>query len=229
MYVIVPVKSFAHAKSRLGPIFDHEIRRQLARAMARSVLAELALVRTLRRILVVSSEPEMEEFCRRAGLDYLRDDGTGGLNGALAAAETELRPAEGDPVAVVCADLPFFRAAEFERMLAVHAGLGPHGFTLASDGQRQGTNVRIASVPGGLPYRFGEDSAARHFREAARRGLPYRLFESDAFALDLDTPVNAFEVARRCGAAGKAPDAVLSALLDGRSDRWSGEEQTWTH
>ena len=215
MQVLVPVKSFAHAKSRLGPIFDSGVRRQLARAMAQSVLTELRLVSGLRRILVVSSEPEMREFCLAMGTDYLWDDGAGGLNGALAAGELELRPRDDEPLAVVCADLPFFRAAEFERILVAHAGLGPQGLTLASDQHRRGTNVRIATVPGGLPYRFGESSAPQHLREARRRGVPCQLFKSEAFALDLDTPHSVFDVVQRYEAAEKAPDNVLFALQAG--------------
>lgn len=229
MQVVVPVKSFAHAKSRLGAILDGALRRQLARAMARSVLTELASLGDLRRILVVSSEPEMRGFCRKAGLDYLWDDGAGGLNAALAAGESALRLDEGEPLAVVCADLPFFRAAEFERMRTVHAGLGPVGFTLASDQYRRGTNVRIASVPGGVPYRFGENSAALHLREARRRGVPCRLFESEAFGLDLDTPADVYDVVRRPDTAEKAADGVLSALLDGLPASDAGEGRTWTH
>jgi 2-phospho-L-lactate guanylyltransferase len=229
MQVVVPVKSFAHAKSRLEPVLDSGVRQQLARVMAHSVLKELVSIRSLRRILVVSSEPQMLDFCRETGLDYLWDDGRSGLNGALAAAERELQLDEGEPMAVVCADLPFFRAAEFGRMLAVHASLGPRGFTLASDRYGRGTNVRIATVPGGLPYRFGEDSAALHMQEARRLGVPCHLFASEALGLDLDTPANALDVIRRPVATQKAADAVLRTLLAGLPLQGSGEDRIWTH
>ncbi|MFD2676230.1 2-phospho-L-lactate guanylyltransferase [Camelimonas lactis] len=214
MHVIVPVKSFAHAKSRLSTVLDGALRRRLARAMARSVLVELAQVRAPGRILVVTSEPEMVEIAQSLGIESLRDGGVGGLNGALAEAEGWLGPAD-DGIAVVCADLPFFRAAEFERMRAAHAALGPTGVTIASDHAGAGTNVRMVTGAGRFPYLYGARSARAHTLAARKAGAPHQLFASETFALDLDTPADVARVFQT--AAGQAGQAqAVRTILSSR-------------
>ena len=89
MNVIVPVKCFAHAKSRLGAMFDG-LRGQLAPVMARSVLTELKQVKGLGRTLVVTSELEMMETAQSLGIEPLWGAAATGLNAALGHAEDKL-------------------------------------------------------------------------------------------------------------------------------------------
>lgn len=225
MDIIVPVKCFARAKSRLGPVFNGALRRQLARVMAQSVLAELGEVRGLGRILIVTSEMEMMETSRAAGIQALWDDGNGGLNGALARAEKMLGfPTSG--VGVVSADLPFFRAAELERMIEAHEKLGREAVTIARDQAGTGTNVRLVSAHDRLPYLFGKNSAEAHARAARERGLAHQIFESATFALDLDTPANAIE-AFRLKANNVDQARAVTALLSSGLSEISGELRSW--
>jgi 2-phospho-L-lactate guanylyltransferase len=211
MQVIVPVKSFAHAKRRLGPVLDGAHRRQLAGVMARSVLVELKQVKAIGRILVVTSEPEMIATAQSVGVESLWDEGAGGLNGALAQAEDLLGSANAG-IAVVCADLPFFRAAEFERMLCAHSELGPEGISVASDRACAGTNVRMVTADHRFPYLYGTQSALAHALEARKRGLPHQIFQSETLALDLDTPADAIEVFQAKGSYVDQAQAVKTIL-----------------
>jgi 2-phospho-L-lactate/phosphoenolpyruvate guanylyltransferase len=194
MDVIVPVKCFAHAKSRLGPMFDGALRRQLARVMTRCVLTELKQVKGLGRILVVTSEPEMLETARSLGIEALWAVGAIGLNGALDHAEDKLAGCA--EIAIVCADLPFFRAAEFERMIVAHSELGPEAITLATDRAGTGTNVRMVRARARFPYLYGRESAQAHALAAQKRSLKHQVFESETLALDLDTPADAIQLFR---------------------------------
>jgi 2-phospho-L-lactate guanylyltransferase len=229
MQVVVPVKAFARAKSRLGPIFDARTRERLARAMAQTILTELASIRDLRGILVVSSEPQMREFCHEFDIDFLWDDGRKGLNEALSVAERHLNLAPGQPLAVVCADLPFFRASEFRQMAARHEQLGTQGLTIAADQYQLGTNVRIATAINGIPYRYGPNSAALHFEEAKKQGIACQFYSSEALELDLDTPTNVFDVVRRSGPSISTSNRVVTALLDSLSTPSPSEEALWVN
>lgn len=226
MDVIVPVKCFTRAKSRLGPMFNSDLRQQLARVMALAVLTELKQVRGLGRILVITSEPEVMEWSQSLGVETLWDEGADGLNGALYHAEDHLGSV-GTGIAVVCADLPFFRAAEFERMMAVHQTFGPDSVTIASDQAGVGTNVRMVTARSHFPYQFGPDSAQVHAIAARRRGMAYQLFDSETFALDLDTPASAVKVFRSRGNNVGHAQAVRSILS--RLSEISGDCRSWNN
>lgn len=223
MNVIVPVKSFEHAKSRLGPILDGALRRQLAAIMARSVLSELRQVKALGRIVTVTSEPTMIETATSLGIEVVWESDSSGLNDALAQAEALLGGACVG-IAVVCADLPFFRAGEFERMLAAHERLGAEAITIASDRTGTGTNVRMVTARDRFPYHYGENSAQAHALAARARGLIHHLFESETLALDLDTPADAIEVVQT---RGDRPDEALTAILSARLKDITGDPQRW--
>lgn len=224
MNVIVPVKSFEHAKSRLGSILDGALRGQLAAIMARSVLSELGQIKALGRILTVTSEPTMIETATSLGIEVVWESDSSGLNCALAQAEAFFGGGARGGIAVVCADLPFFRAAEFERMLAAHESLGEEAVTLASDRTGTGTNVRMVTARDRFPYLYGENSAKAHALAARTRGLTHNLFASETFALDLDTPADAIEVVQTLG---DRPDQALTAILSARLKDITGDSQRW--
>ncbi|NYT23705.1 2-phospho-L-lactate guanylyltransferase [Alcaligenaceae bacterium] len=196
MHVIVPVKSFARAKSRLAPILDNAQRAALAYALARDVLAELARVRGLKRVVVASSEPEVEELVRRHGYELLPDVPGASLNEVLTRALARMTRSVGEAVAVVCADLPLFNAEEFERMSAMHAAAQVPALTIAPDHLGQGTNVRISPTSEILPCLYGPGSAVAHMRAAAARGLAVQVFNSRSFGLDIDRPESLLAIAR---------------------------------
>ena len=221
MHVIIPVKSFARAKSRLGPLFDGAMRRELAGAMARSVLIELGRVKALGRVLVVTSEPEMMTTAPSLGAEAVWDGGSGGLNGALALAEEGLAPSRAG-IAVVCADLPLFRAAEFEKMRAAHRALGREGVTVAADRAGTGTNVRMVTATDRFPYLYGPQSARLHWLAARSRGLPHGLFASPTLALDLDSPPDALQVLQARRSHDRHALAV-STILSTRLGQLTGD------
>jgi 2-phospho-L-lactate/phosphoenolpyruvate guanylyltransferase len=224
MDVIVPVKCFAHAKSRLAPMFDSAVRQQLARVMTRSVLTELKQVKGLGRILVVTSEPEMMETARSLGIEALWALGAAGLNGALSHAEDKLAACA--EIAIVCADLPFFRAAEFERMIVAHSELGPEAITLATDRAGTGTNVRMVRARTRFPYLYGSESAQAHALAAQKRSLKHQVFASETLALDLDTPADAIQVFRSTANNVGQPRPVRT-ILSSHLSEIRGDVRPW--
>lgn len=196
MHVIVPVKSFMHAKSRLAKVLDDAQRAALAYALVRDVLAELARVPGIQSVVVASSEPQVDALVRHHGYDLLRDMSGASLNDALSRAMVHVAGSPSDPVAVVCADLPLFDAGEFQRMAAVHAAAPTPALTIAPDHLGQGTNVRISPAGAALPCLYGPGSAVAHMQAAAARGLAVQVFESHSLSLDVDLPENLLAIAR---------------------------------
>ncbi len=222
MQVIVPVKSFRFAKSRLDSAFGSAMRVELARALARNILAELVQGVVATRIAVVTSEPEMAGHCREFGVDCLWDAGEQGLNGALTAAEHQLGCADRS-TAVVCADLPFFRAAEFDRLAGAHLASGSGLLTLVSDQAGRGTNLRLVTRHGGLPYLYGLNSAGAHCDAARACGLRISLPPSPNMSLDLDTPGQARRIVSHAAIETAGARRICSFLSRGLSK----EPQSW--
>ena len=133
--LVVPVKSLAHAKTRLGPRSEDE-RRQLAVAFARDTLAAALAGLEVARVVVVTGDPDVVAALRRPEVDFLDEgDSTGGgLNAAILQGARLLR--DQDPqlgTAALCADLPALRAEELDEALRQAAGHA-HAFVADATG-----------------------------------------------------------------------------------------------
>jgi 2-phospho-L-lactate guanylyltransferase len=193
---LVPVKALAAAKGRLGPWLDPLERRLLAIAMFEDVVAALRAVPGLEAPVVVSPDREVWRRAEAIGCRVVEeppaggsgglkersdsppvDQGSGGLNAALALAAAGLAGAGG--LLVVAADLPLASAAGFGRVLEA-AEAAPVVVVPSHDGD--GTNVLAWRERGAFAPRFGPDSAARHL------SVPGAVRVDDrGLALDVDT------------------------------------------
>jgi 2-phospho-L-lactate guanylyltransferase len=193
---LVPVKALAEAKGRLAPSLAPLQRRLLAIAMFEDVVAALRAVPGLEAPVVVSPDREVWRRAEAIGCRVVEeppaggsgglkersdrppvDQGSGGLNAALALAAAGLAGAGG--LLVVAADLPLASAAGFGRVLEA-AEAAPVVVVPSHDGD--GTNVLAWREPGSFAPRFGPDSAARHL------SVPGAVRVDDrGLALDVDT------------------------------------------
>lgn len=227
--VVVPVKAFAAAKTRLGPGVPAEARAALARAFALDTIAAARAARNVGRIVVVTGEvdlgsplPDGVELVREPqpapAEGHAPPDGAQagsparpaptGLTAAIDAGVDHARTHGLAPVAVLLGDLPSLRTSELEFALEA-AARHPLAFVADADG----TGTTLATAAEGVPMRpaFGEQSAARH-REAGFADLA----GSAPFASlrrDVDT-VEALERALQLGVGGRTAEAV-AALAEG--------------
>lgn len=173
--VLVPVKSFSHAKERLAPSLDRRRRAELARVMAEHVLQA---ARPL-PVAVVCDDHEVAEWAASKSAMVLSEAGRG-LNGAVAAGLETLREAGASEVIVAHSDLPL---AQGLSRLAGFAGV-----TLVPDRREDGTN--IICIPASCAFRFayGPGSFARHTAEVHRLGIPLRTIREPELAWDVDVP-----------------------------------------
>jgi 2-phospho-L-lactate guanylyltransferase len=189
---LVPLKALAAAKGRLGPWLSPLERRLLAIAMFEDVVAALQAVAGLEAPVVVSPDREVWRRAEAIGCRVVEepaggsgglepsppvDQGSGGLNAALALAAAGLAGADG--LLVVAADLPLASASSIGRVLAA-AAAAPVVVVPSHDGD--GTNVLAWREPRSFAPRFGPDSAARHLSVPGAVRLDDR-----RLALDVDT------------------------------------------
>ncbi|MEM9612394.1 MAG: 2-phospho-L-lactate guanylyltransferase [Actinomycetota bacterium] len=171
--VVVPVKSFELAKTRLADSLPAADRRSLAREMATSVVTAARPLPTW----VVCHDHDIARWAMDLGAHVYWRSQTG-LTESVSAAVEALAGIGVATVIVAHGDLPLARSLAW---VADHDGV-----TIVRDRRGEGTNV--LAVPTGVGFRFayGEGSAERHAAEAERLGLPVRLIDDEALGWDVD-------------------------------------------
>jgi len=171
--ILVPLKGFATAKSRLrqGGVEGVD---DLARSLADRVLAACRP----HPVFVVCESPDVADFAHARGAGVIESSSTG-LNAAVTHAY-------------------HFLSLRFSTIIVAHgdlrhpAGLGQFepapGITIVTDDLRVGTNV--LALPSGLEFTFlfGPNSAHAHQREAQRLGLEVRMEFDSPWRFDIDEP-----------------------------------------
>lgn len=192
--VVVPVRSFDGALSRLASVLDRPRRRDLMRELAGRVVAAARP----HPVHVVTSDPEVAEWAGTVGAAAMRVDESGpapvkrlaaaaaaaeggepGLTASVTAAVERLAGAGVQRAVVAHADLPLVESLE--------ASVGP-GLTIAPDRHRDGSNVVCVPAAAGFRFAYGPGSFQRHLTEAGRLGLPVTVVDDPALAWDLDHP-----------------------------------------
>jgi 2-phospho-L-lactate/phosphoenolpyruvate guanylyltransferase len=190
--VLVPVKRFDQAKSRLGARPD---RAALAEAFARDTLTAVAGSERVRMLLVMTDAPQLVEDLSLPVSVTVRMQRGPGLNTAIAEGlryAAESWPEFGQTI--LTGDLPALTPIELDRTLELAEEI-PLG--LVPDASGSGTTL-LSGQPG-LPLvpAFGPSSAQRH------RDLGHRqLRAADALRRDVDTEAD-LAIARRLGVGAR--------------------------
>ena len=191
--LVVPVRGFDDAKSRLRASLSPVQRRTLAQNCATGVLRRD--VPCLK--FVVCDDDEVETWARNCDAIPIRVESQG-LNGSLHEATpliVEKYPA--DMLMIVHADLPL--PHELDRVIAVLQSALDSGLNNDFNGSgrvlinpvrhRDGTNVLALSksLIGKWQFAYGENSFTHHQHEAHRLNCQVDIFESMYLGFDIDT------------------------------------------
>lgn len=163
--VVVPVKGGPAAKSRLR-VPEGVDRLDLATALALDTVAAAVAAVGAPAVTVVTSDARVRAGLQGLGVDVVADPAAG-LNAAISAGLTRVRPDEAG--AVLLGDVPALRPAELSAALALAAA---HPVALVPDAEGTGS-VLLAARPGvHVTPRFGAGSAAAHEAAGAVRLEP---------------------------------------------------------
>lgn len=212
VWAVIPVKPFAEAKRRLAGVLPEAARRDLARAMFADVLAAVTATPGLAGVVVVTREGEAAALARAAGALALHEDAAEGQSAAVGRAAAALE-GQNATLLTVPGDLPLLAAEDVGTLLAAHGDAC--GLTMVPARDGDGTNAMVLAPPRALPFRFGAGSFHRHLDEARRAGLPVRVLELARVGLDIDTPADLAELARR-GARGRTATVLARAAIADR-------------
>lgn len=191
--IVIPVKPFFTAKTRLASVMEADERAALARSCFDHVLAAARAAQGAFRVEVHSSYPDVLAL---AGANGVPEQGEG-LNGVLEAALRRSR-ARGDAAMIALfADLPLLTTGDVEQLAAATLRCG---LALAPDREGTGTNALGLAATVELPFLFGPGSRAAFADAAAARGLPCALVETPGLACDVDAPADLRFIASPPGA-----------------------------
>jgi 2-phospho-L-lactate/phosphoenolpyruvate guanylyltransferase len=185
--VVLPVKPFASAKTRLESVLAASERFMLARLMFEDVLDALMACRDIFVCtVVVTSDPQAAALARRSGASVLADTADCGINAAISSAVRNLPVEADDALLVVPSDIPqLTRAALAQAAAAVAA---ERTVVIAGAARDGGTNLLACRPVHAIPPLFGSHSFERHRSAALRAGFSVQVLTLPEFSLDIDRP-----------------------------------------
>lgn len=203
--VVVPVKSAARGKTRLGAP------ESVTRAIALDTIAAVAACDRVSRTVVVTDDDSIAaeladtlDVRAEPETDSTDDAALDAERGLHAAVRAGLQGAAG-PVAIVHADLPALDPADLADVLDAAS---THPLGVVSDAEGEGSTVLTALDPDRLQPLFGRGSFRRH-AERGHASLP----AAQSVRRDVDTPEQLAALASR-GPLGPRTAAALRASLE---------------
>jgi len=194
--VVLLMKDFELAKTRLSSVLDPAARRVIATDFA---LAALAAVGP--DALVVAGSEAAAVLARGTGNEVLVEVSASGQNPAARFGIEAAVERGADAVLLLSSDLPLIDGAVVDRLLTWADGL-PRPVVVAVPAiGRGGTNSLYLAPPGVIDLHFGDRSLAKFEADARSRGVRFETYESPELALDVDEPSDlaAFRERRRAG------------------------------
>jgi 2-phospho-L-lactate guanylyltransferase len=208
---VLPVKTLALAKQRLGATVADPLRRALAEAMAFDVMLALARAEAVEQTIVVTAERAIAEHARGVGAVVIADRMQEGQSQAAALGIEAAQTAGMERVLCVPGDCPALDPLELDALLAREPGAGAD-VVVVPDRHGTGTNGLLLTPPGAIAPGFGPGSCERHRRLAAAAGATCSVQRLPSLLLDVDTGADLAalrEVLAGPGARARRTRAVL--------------------
>jgi 2-phospho-L-lactate guanylyltransferase len=199
---VLPIKRFEAAKQRLGDELGAGTRAALAAAMFADVLSSLQHAESLEAIIVISGEPQVHDIASESGLIAISDHHDKGQSHAVRSGLARAAALGCDRAIMVSGDCPLLDPAELDKLITDATA----DVVIVPDRHQSGTNGLIINPSGPFEPQFGPDSLARHSQQAERRELSMAIAPIGSMAIDIDTPDDLAELARRLkDSHGSAP------------------------
>ena len=194
--VILLMKDFELAKTRLSSVLDAAARRVIATDFALAALDAVGPA-----ALVVAGSENAAEVARGMGNEVVVEEHAGGQNPAARLGIEAAVERGADAVLLLSSDLPLIDAGLVARLLAWADGL-PRPVVVAVPAiGRGGTNALYLAPPGAIELHFGDDSLTKFEADARGCGVRFERYDSPELALDIDEPSDlaAYRERRRAG------------------------------
>lgn len=220
---ILPVKSFARAKQRLGASVADPLRADLARAMVGDVLVALSEAASIERTIVVTREDSVAAAARYVGALVVEDTAEESQSAAVGLG-VERALAEGfERVLCIPGDCPALDPTELDTLLEDPGLEDPElRVVIVPDRHGTGTNGLLLTPPGAIAPSFGPGSCERHREMARAAGAICRVQRPASLLLDIDTGTDLAVLRERLSDAHAGAPRTRAVLgLPGQADAGS--------
>lgn len=192
IHAVVPLRSVAGGKARLGEALDAEEREVLVLGMLARTLDVLTGWSPCTRVHVVTQDLQVARIVPSPIVDAIRQT-TEGLNEGIGLGIAAARREGARAVLVLPADLPMLTLEALDVLLdaadaALAAGSGRPLVAIAPSDARNGTNALLLFPPDVIAPCFGEHSFEAHVRAAAVADATLQVITDHRLGFDLDTP-----------------------------------------
>jgi 2-phospho-L-lactate guanylyltransferase len=211
---VLPVKSFARAKQRLGGTVADPLRQALAAAMVTDVLEALAATAALALTIVVTRERSIEALARELGALVVEDPDESGQSAAASLGVRHALARGIERVLCVPGDCPALDPAELQALL-LREPAPP--VVVIPDRHGTGTNGLLLSPPAVIAPSFGPDSCERHRALAADAGVDCRIERPSSLLLDVDTGADLWALRERLADQGERAPRTRAVLAERRA------------
>lgn len=189
IFAILPVKSPRNAKQRLNEFLSAEDRETLARLLFRQTLAALCAAEGIDRVVVASSDAEVAQHARNAGVTVIEESEQVSHSVSADAACWRAKEMGASTAMLVPIDVPTVAPADFSQLAAAaHPGL-----IVVPSADGTGTNALARTPPDCIRSRFGPGSFRAHCDQAIANGLPLDVLRLPGLMFDIDTPQDVAE------------------------------------
>jgi 2-phospho-L-lactate guanylyltransferase len=174
--VVVPIRTFALANTRLAASLSPDARAALAQRLAEAVVHAAGNA----PVVIVTSAPEVTRWAGMLGVEVIADPGS--LDAAAHAGFGALAARDVHRVVVAHADLPF--AESFD---SVTRDAGSPVAVLVPCQRDDGTPVLSVPAHAPIAFAYGPGSFRRHIGAARAAGLAVRVVRDPQLGFDVDT------------------------------------------
>jgi 2-phospho-L-lactate guanylyltransferase len=182
--IVIPVKAFTDAKSRLTRCLSAQARAHLAAAMCADVFDAVAAVRSVERVIVVTNEPLAIAASRQQGWDVLVEQRQISESASVDMASRYCEANGFEAVLRLPADIPLLRGSDIEVLFAAHEH--SPGCIIVPSRDGTGTNALLRSPPTAFASHFGKDSFVKHLAAARAADIPATVIRNSHIELDVD-------------------------------------------
>jgi len=194
--VVLLMKDFELAKTRLASVLDPAARRVVATDFALAALSAVGPG----ALVVAGSEPAAAG-AREMGNEVVVEETPSGQNPAARLGIEAAVERGANAVLLLSSDLPLIDAGVVDRLLSWADGLPRPVVVAVPATGRGGTNGLYLAPPDVIDLHFGDDSLVKFESDARDRGVRFEVYESPELALDVDEPSDlaAYRARRRAG------------------------------
>jgi 2-phospho-L-lactate guanylyltransferase len=186
IFAIVPVKSFERGKSRLASMLDVVKRVKLCELLLDDTLTTLHNAYAISEVVVVSSDRRAHLISDKHGARFLKEYEEGGVNKAIAIADSYCSNAGADATMVIPQDLPLL--VPYDINMICESAIGYDKYMAICPSLRyDGSNALLRRPSMLIETYYDNNSFDMHVKAAKEIGASIKIILSRRIMTDLDT------------------------------------------